>query len=66
MKETLDYKTVPDRVYHYLLDWNETNKRKAIFEMFGLIRLCDLTKAQILELFKVATKHDIEEMETDI
>mgnify|MGYP001569784844 CR=1 FL=1 len=61
MKPTIDDKEVPARVYYYLLDWNERNNWKAIQE-FGLVRLCDCTKEQIVSLFDTASKSDFKEM----
>ncbi len=57
-KPTIDDKTVPARIYYYLLDWNEQDQRKTILDMFDLTRLCDCTKDQIMTLFDTATKED--------
>lgn len=58
MKTLADGKEVPARSYYYLLDWNEINERKYIFETFNTVRLCDLNSKQYYQLFVFATHFD--------
>lgn len=61
-KKTLDDKEVPDRVWYYLLDWNERDSWETIWSRFGLKRLCDCTKEQVMSLFCTASQNDITKM----
>ena len=63
MKKSFDHKEIPDRIWYYLLDFNDKNK--VLFHAHtGRHYLSDCTQQQIMDLFKVATTHDyLEEME---
>ena len=59
MKELADGTEIPDRGYHYLLDWNEKDGWRYIASEFGKQRLCDLTIVEYRKLFAYATKEDL-------
>ncbi len=61
-KPTIDDKEVPDRVYYYLLEWNERDEWETIWSRYGLRRLCDCTKEQVMSLFQTASESDYTEM----
>ena len=57
-KHTVDNFPVPDRTWYYLLDYNEQDEWKTIYEQFKKNRLLDLTKEEYWKLFEIATKQD--------
>lgn len=58
MKELADGTTVIARTYYYLLDFNDWDNWKFLFETFGKKRLCDLNITEFRILFKHATESD--------
>lgn len=62
MKELIDDSQVPARGYYYLLDWNEIDEWKTIARLFNTNRLCDLELHQYSQLFEIAMKSDLENM----
>jgi hypothetical protein len=58
MKTLSDNTLVVARTYHYLLDWNESNCKVYINEMFDKNRLCDLNIDEYKQLFEYATKNE--------
>lgn len=49
---------VPSRCYYYMLDWNDQNEKKEMFDSYGKMRLADLTEVEFWSLFKYATQKD--------
>ena len=58
MKTTSDGKYVSARSYYFLLDWNEYDKKKFIYQKFGKNRLCDLTLEEYMILWLNATTEE--------
>lgn len=58
MKELADGSQVQERVYHYLLDWNESNHKDFMKNSLGHIRLADLNIKEFTLLFERAVKTD--------
>lgn len=59
MKELVDGTKVNSRTYYYLLDYNDRTNWKYIIENFGKYKLNELNKHEYKELFKKATKDDL-------
>jgi hypothetical protein len=59
MKILFDSSEVSARSYYYLLDWNELDQKNTINNLFGKIRLCDLTLEEYKKLFKIATEKEL-------
>jgi hypothetical protein len=57
-KNTKDNKQVPDRIWYYLLDWNERDEWETIWSRFGVNKLHECTKEQIISLFDTASRSD--------
>lgn len=58
-KKSIDNIDVPDRVWYYLLDWNETNNWGTMFNMFEKRSLKECTMKQIIILFDVASRQEV-------
>jgi len=58
MKTLSDGTEVPSRTYYYLLDFNEANKWRYMFDNFSKSRLCDLTAPEYWKLFGYAAGFD--------
>jgi hypothetical protein len=58
MKLTADGKEISSRIWYYLLDWNELDEWRSMKLIYKKDKLRDLTKAQIVELFEIATQFD--------
>ena len=54
MKILADGTEVSERSYHYLLDWNEQDKKE-----FNKNRLCDLDRSECERLFNKATTSEM-------
>ena len=59
MKPLSNGEQVPARMFCYLLDWNEKDQWKTLFDRYKVKRLYDLNKKQFKELFNIATKQDL-------
>jgi hypothetical protein len=61
MKQTFDNKDVPARCYYYLLDFNQQDDWKTIFEIEpdSEGRLFMLTYEQFWKLWEIATKKEM-------
>ena len=59
MKTLADGGQVTERSYHFLLDWNETDKKEHIKTHFSKHRLCDLTLAEYKILWEYATGNEM-------
>ena len=62
MKTTLDDREVNSRCWYYLLDWNEQDGWKTIFEVEpdGDGKLHLLTYDKFWKLFKITTQREME------
>lgn len=60
MKTLSDNTQVSSKSYYFLLDWNEQNEKKFIFETFNKHRLCDLTINEYCVLWNHATTEEYE------
>ena len=64
MKYTSDGVSVYSRLYYYLLDYNEYDNWQTINSKFGKTKLNELTYAEFQILFEIATKKDLELLNT--
>jgi len=55
MKTLADGNEVTARSYYFLLDWNEHDEWKVMYNSFGKMRLCDLTLPEYKKLWMAAT-----------
>lgn len=62
-KQSIDGYIIADRVWYYLLHFNDDDNWKTIERMFGGdVGLHKRTKQQIQELFDIATKQDLHDL----
>ena len=50
---------VLDRMYYYLLDFNDLNYKDIMLQKFNKNSLCLLTKVEFIELFNLVVKLDL-------
>lgn len=62
MKALADDKEVEDRIYYYLLDWNEKDDWQYIYDNFRKRRLCDLNIKEFYFLFGYAAQSDLQQL----
>lgn len=62
MKTLGDKTGVYDRMYYYLLDWNDQNEWEYITTNFNKTKLNELTQREFIELWEFATTQDKEEI----
>ena len=62
MKTLGDKTGVYDRMYYYLLDWNDQNEWEYIITNFNKTKLNELTQKEFIELWEFATTQDKEEI----
>lgn len=62
MKSLGDKTGVYDRMYYYLLDWNDQNEWEYITTNFNKTKLNELTQREFIELWEFATTEDKEEI----
>lgn len=62
MKSLGDKTGVYDRMYYYLLDWNDQNEWEYIITNFNKTKLNELTQREFIELWEFATTQDKEEI----
>ncbi len=62
MKKSIDGHEISPRVWYYLLDFNDRDNWQIMQTKFNQMRLLDLTKGQIVELFKIATEQDLSDL----
>lgn len=62
MKTLGDKTGVYDRMYYYLLDWNDQNEWEYITTNFNKTKLNELTQREFIELWEFATTEDKEEI----
>lgn len=60
MKKTIDNIEQPDRVWYYLLDFNDRDNWNTIFKNFDHEQLHRLNHNQFWSLFNIAVKNDVE------
>lgn len=58
MKTLSDNTEIEDRLWYYLLDFNDSDEKKTI-QSLGKQLLKDLTKNEFYELFRIATESDL-------
>lgn len=58
MKELTDGNEVPDRIYYYLLDWNDENQWDYMFKSFNKNILYNLNLNEFKQLFLHASSED--------
>jgi len=51
------FEMLPSRIRYYLLEWKDVNMEK-VRDCFDKTRLHDLTKRELVTLFRMATKND--------
>lgn len=59
MKTLADGNEVTARSYYFLLDWNEHDEKKFMFNTFNKMRLCDLTLPEYKKLWMTATTNEL-------
>jgi hypothetical protein len=59
MKKLIDGTKVVARLYYYLLDFNEVNEHKFIYDNFGVLQLSLLNLEQFKILLDFAYKQDL-------
>lgn len=64
MKILADGTEIAARTWYYLLDWNDRNNFKFMYEMFDKKRLMDLTIDEYIVLWKEATANDLKYLES--
>lgn len=62
MKRLSDGSEVSPRSFYYLLDFNDRDNFKTLFEVFDKKRLMDLTKHEYIKLFRIAVKRELKEL----
>ena len=62
MKTLSDGIEVSARSYYFLLDWNESNCWKYMYDNFQCKRLCDLNIVQYKQLFERAVMYELKSM----
>jgi hypothetical protein len=58
MKILKNEEEIPDRIYYYLLDWNDNDNKETLRSQFKKDSLHDLTKHEVGKLFEIATEID--------
>jgi hypothetical protein len=59
MKTLSDGTEVSARSYYYLLDFNDRDGWKTLVDEFNKTKLGDLTIAEYIKLFRIATKREL-------
>jgi len=62
MKELKDGTKVSSRSYYFLLDWNEQDEHKTIYNSCGKMSLSELNALEYSLLFQYATAKEIESL----
>ena len=63
MKELADGTQVTSRGFYFLLDWNDQNEKRMMSDLYGVMRLRELTKHQYIYLMKHAMADDFKQLE---
>ena len=61
MKQLTDGTQIPARIWYYILDWNDHDSFKTL-QSFGTSRMCELSRVQFHQLFRIAFKYDLESL----
>lgn len=64
MKELKNGEQVTSRSYYFLLDFNDRDSWKTLYDNFNVKRLNDLTKEQYIKLFEMAVEKELELLKT--
>ena len=59
MKELADGSQVSSRGFYFLLDWNDRNNKQVMFNLYGMMRLHELSKHQYTYLMKHAMAEEL-------
>ena len=59
MKELADGKQVTSRGFYFLLDWNDRNDKKIMYNLYGVMRLHELTLHQYIYLMEKAMSDEL-------
>ena len=59
MKTLADGSQVSARGFYFLLDWNDRNNKKIMSDLYGVMRLHELTKHQYIYLMEHAMVDDL-------
>lgn len=62
MKTLNDGSIVSSRSYYYLLDWNDQDEHKTLFELYGVMKLSELSLSKYANLFYVATQSEFKNL----
>jgi len=60
MKVLKNGEQVTSRSYYFLLDFNDRDGWKTLYDNFGVMKLHDLTKEQYIKLFEMVIKAELE------
>lgn len=63
MKKLADGTDVSSRGFYFLLDWNDRNDKKVMSNLYGEVKLKDLTLHQYLYMMKHAMADEIKNLE---
>ena len=63
MKELADGSQVSSRGFYFLLDWNDRNNKQVMFNLYGIMRLHELSKHQYTYLMKYAMAEELKSLE---
>lgn len=58
MKKTIDNKEILDRIWYYLLDFNDSDNWETIKRLTNQTKLSMITHDELLKLYKEAIKND--------
>jgi hypothetical protein len=64
MKILADGTVVSSRSFYFLLDYNDHTDKRVINNLWGVVKLKDLTKHQYIYLFKHAVTAELKTLET--
>ena len=59
MKELADGAIVTSRGYYFLLDWNDRNDKQVMYNLYGVMRQCELTLHQYTYLMQHAMADEL-------
>ena len=62
MKILSDKTEIEERVYFYVVDFNQADENSFLLDNFGKMRVCDLKKEEFIKTFKHATENDLSDL----
>jgi DNA phosphorothioation-dependent restriction protein DptG len=62
MKELADGSRVTSRGFYFLLDWNDQNDKKMMSDLYGVMRLHELTRHQYAYMMKHAMADELKSL----